>query len=75
MIKNEDLIRMPIHKLDRLRKMFLENQDVVSQIESLQCSDAAIEVVAQHELIIRFVMKRMSYCFHFGQGSDAFELG
>jgi hypothetical protein len=73
MVEDEDLIRMSIYELNRLGKMFLKDQDVVSEIELLQRSYAAIEVVAQHELIVRFVMNRMTYRFHFGQSGNTFE--
>jgi len=73
MVKDEDLIRMSIYELNRLGKMFLKDQDVVSEIELLQCRYAAIEVIAQHELIIRFVMNRVTYRFHFGESGNAFE--
>src|ERR1700733_10575784 len=73
MVEDEDLIRMSIYELNRLGKMSLKDQDVVSEIELLQCGYAAIEVVAQYELIVRFVMNRMTYRFHFGERGDTFE--
>jgi len=65
MINNEDLIWVPINELNCLGQMFLENQNVVSEIELLQRCYATIEVVSEHELIVRFVVNRMAYRFDF----------
>jgi len=73
-IKNEDLIGVPIDKLNCLRKMFLKNQNVKSEIELLQCCYAAIEVMSQHELIVRLVVNRMAYCLHFWERRYALQL-
>ena len=75
MIENKNLIWMPIYKLDRLGKMLFKDQDVISEIEVSKLSNAAIEIVSQHKLVIRLIVNRMSYSFHFRESSDSFEFG
>ena len=74
MVENEYVVRMPIYKLDGLGKMLFKYQDVVCEIEPFKLCDAAIEIISQHELIIRFIVNRMTYCFHLGESGNSLEL-
>ena len=59
MIEHKDLVGMPIYELDRLREMAFENQKIKPETESLQGAYAAIEIVPQHKLVVRFVVDRI----------------
>lgn len=63
MVQDEDLIGMPVYKLNGLGQVPLEDQDVVGEIVSPETIDTAIEVVAEHVLVIWFVMQNMAYAF------------
>ena len=62
MIEHEDLLRMPVHKFDRGRKLPLEDEDVIHEPEVLQHGDASIEIRAEDEPVIRFVLHDVSHC-------------
>ena len=65
MIQHERLFGKSLHQLDRRRQLFRINQYVVGQFELFQAADAAQEVLAQYEVVGRFVLDDMPHAHEF----------
>src|SRR6185312_2349720 len=63
MIQNEYLIGMAVNKLDSLRQVTLEYQNVVGKAARMKLVHPPIEVFSKHVKIVRFVMQNMAYTF------------
>jgi hypothetical protein len=55
-IDYEDLAWMTVDELDRLRKMTLNNQDVINEPKALKLLDSLVEIHTQYKLIVRLIM-------------------
>ena len=74
-IDHEGLIRMAIHKLDGLRQVLVEDEDVVEQVVLLKTSNALIEGVAQDEVIVGLVVHHVAHALELLVSSKALEVG
>ena len=72
-IDDERLVWMHVHKLDRLRQVFPENQEIVSEIVFREVADACVEVGAEDEIIVRLVMDDMAHAAKFRMRGVAFQ--
>ena len=68
------LVRVTVDKLDGLRQMLFKNQDVITKSVLLQMTYAFIEILAQNEVIIRFIMDNMTHTNEFGMTGEDIQL-